>query len=85
MEIFLHDHIAATGEGGILLADECGIDHRLTARILGAVDEAQEVAVIEVTKAVDFIDRRNRVAEACHDLRRNLEAKVHPLRTDMEQ
>src|SRR5262249_2538910 len=68
-----------------LLADECGIDHRLAARILGTVDEAQEVAVIEVTEAMDFIDRRDRFAEACHDLRRHLEAKVHSLRADMEQ
>src|SRR5262249_52997982 len=76
VEIFLHDHIAATGECGILLTDERGVDHRLATRILSAVDEAQEVAVIEVTKAVDLVDRRDRVAEACHDLRRHLEAKV---------
>ena len=85
VEIFLHDHVAAAGERGILLADERGVDHCLTARVFGAVDEPQEVAVIEVTKAVDLVDRRDHVTEARHDLRRHLEAKVHPLRTDMEQ
>jgi len=85
VEIFLHDHIAAADERGILLADKSGVDHRFTARILGTVDESQEVAVIEVTKAVDLVDHRHRVAEARHNVHRHLEAKVHPLRTDMEQ
>src|SRR5262249_29091180 len=79
------DNIAAPGCRGIRLAGERGAAHRLTTRVLGAVDEAQKVAVVEETKAVDLVDRRDRVAEARHDLPRHLEAKVHPLRTDMEQ
>ena len=85
MQIFLRDHIAAAGKRGILRADERGVDHRLPTRILGAVDEAQKVAVVEVAKAVHLVDRGDRVAELGHDLRRDLEAQVHPLGADMEQ
>src|SRR5579863_1291879 len=85
MQIFLHDHVAAAGERGILLADDRSFDHRLTTRILGAVDKPKEIAVIEVAKAMNLVDRRDRVAETRHDLRRQLEAEVHPFRSDMEQ
>ncbi len=85
VKIFLRDHVAAAGECGILRADERGVDHRLPTRIFGAVDEAQEVAVIEVAKAVHLVDRRDRVAELRHDLRRDLETQVHPLGADMKQ
>src|SRR5215467_6719526 len=85
MEIFLHDYVATPGERGIFLADDRRIDHRLVARIFGAVDEAQEVAVVEVTKALNLIDRRDRAVKARHDLRRHLEAKIHSLGTDVEE
>ena len=85
VQIFLHDHVAAARERGILVADERSFDHRLPTRILRAVDEPQEVAVIEVAKAMHLVDRRDRVAERRHDLRRHLEAEVHPLGADMEQ
>jgi hypothetical protein len=45
----------------------------------------QEVAVVEVAEAVHLVDRRDRVAEAPHDLRRDLEAEVHALGADMEK
>ena len=57
----------------------------MPTRIFGAVDEPQKVAVVEVAKAVHLVDRRDRVAEPRHDLRRDLEAEVHPLGADMEQ
>jgi catalase len=68
VKIFLHDHVAAPGECGILLADERGLDHCLATRILGAIDEPQEIAIIEITKAMDLVDSRDCVAEAPHDL-----------------
>ena len=57
VHVFLRDHIAAAGEGGILGADERGFDHRAPTRIFGAVDEAQKVAVVEIAKAMHFVDR----------------------------
>jgi hypothetical protein len=85
MQIFLRDDIAAARERSILGADERGVDHRLPARVLGAVDEAQEVTVVEVAKPVHLVDSGDRIAELSHDLRRNLEAQVHPLGADMKQ
>src|SRR6202012_5473500 len=76
---------AATGERWVLRADERGVDHRLSARVLGAVDESQKVAVVEIAKAVHLVDRSDRLAELAHDLRRHLEAQVHPLGADMKQ
>src|ERR1700727_2076103 len=85
MKIFLRDHIAAAGERGILRADESRVDHRLPSRIFSAVDKPEKVAVIEVAKAVHLVDGGDGVAELRHDLRRDLEAQVHPLGADMEQ
>ena len=58
VEILLHDDVAAGGESGILRADEHGVDRLLATRILRAVDEAQEIAVVEVAEAVHLVDRR---------------------------
>jgi hypothetical protein len=85
VEIFLRDDVAAAGERGVFRADEHGVDHRLAPRIFRAVDETQEVAVVEVAEAVHFVDRRNRASDPRHDLRRKLEAQVHALGADVEQ
>ena len=85
VEIFLHDDVAAAGECRVLRADQHGVDHRLAARIFRAVDEAQEIAIIEVAEAVHLVDRRNRVSDPRHDLRRQLEAQIHALGADVEQ
>ena len=85
VEIFLHDHVAAAGERGVLAADDRGFGRFRAARILGSVDEAQEVAVVEVAEAVNLVDRRHGVAKPRHDLRRHLEAEVHPPGANMEQ
>ena len=62
-----------------------GVDRRLTRRVLRAVDEADEIAVVEIAEAMHFVDGRDRVAEPRHDLRRQLEAEVHALGADVEQ
>ena len=74
MKIFLHDDIAAAGERSILLADEHGVDRYRAAWILRPVDETQEIAIVEVTEAVDFVDWRNRICDARHNLRGQFEA-----------
>ena len=75
----MHDHVAAAGEGGVFGAHISGIDRRLPGRVLGAVDKADEIAVVEIAKAVHFVDRRHRLAELSHDLRRQFETQVHAL------
>jgi hypothetical protein len=81
----LHQDVAAAGEHGILIANEHGVSGCFTPGILCAIDEAEEIAVIEVSEAVHFIDLGNRSPDTRHDLRRKLEAQIHVLSSDMEQ
>jgi hypothetical protein len=74
VQIFLHDHVAAAGKRGVFLADDYRVGGCLAARIFRAVHEADEIAIIEVTESVDFIDRRNGAGDARHDLRGKFEA-----------
>src|SRR4029077_142653 len=46
---------------------------------------AEEIAVVEIAKPMHFVDRRNRIAEPGHDLRRQLEAEVHALGANVEE
>ena len=85
VKILLHDHVAAAGERGILLADDGGVDGRLIHRVLRPVDEADQVAIIEVSEAVHLVRRGNRAAEPRHDLRRQFEAQIHPRGADVKQ
>ena len=85
VQIFLHDHIAAAREAGVLRADIRGVDRRLIRRVLRSVDKAQEIAVVEISKAMHLVDARNRVAEPRHDLRRQLEAEIHAFGADVEE
>src|SRR5438552_608017 len=85
VEVLLHDYVAPAGEVAILLADESRVRHRLTDGILGPVNETKEIPTVEVTEAVHFVHRRNGISESGHDLRRQFEAEILPLRPDMEQ
>jgi hypothetical protein len=85
VQVFLHDHVAAAGERGVLLADDGGVDRILVDGVLRAVDEAQKVAVIEVLEAVHLVGCRDGAAQPRHDLRRKLEAHVHALGADVEE
>ena len=85
VQVLLHDHIAAAGKAAILVADQHGIDRRLALRVFGAVDKAQQIAVVEIAKAVHLVGDRHRVAEPRHDLGRQLEAQIHALGADVEQ
>jgi hypothetical protein len=50
-----------------------------------SVDKADEIAVIEISKAVHFVDGRNHVAEPRHDLCGQLEAEIHALGANVEE
>ena len=79
--------VAAAGEVRVLVADQRGRDARPRAgRVLGAVDEAQQVALVEVLEAVHLVDARwPRRRSRSHQLRGQLEAQVHPPGADVEQ
>ena len=85
MQVLLHDHVAAAGKGRVLLADEGGVDGRLVHGILHAIDEAQQVAIVEVLEAVHFVGRRDGTAEPRHDLGRQFEAQIHAHGADMKE
>jgi hypothetical protein len=85
MKIFLHHHIAPTSELGILFSDDYRVDRCLTGGIFRSVDEADEIAVVEVAESMHFVGGRNGIANARHDLRRQLEAQIKALCTDMKQ
>ena len=85
VDVALHEHVAPAGEVGILVADDRGLDRLLPHRVLGAVDEAGQVAVVEVAEPVRLVDRGDRALEPRHDLGRELEAEVHPLGADVEE
>ena len=56
VEVLLDDHVAATGEGRILRADQHRLRRRRALRILRPVDESEDVSVVERAEAVDLID-----------------------------
>ena len=85
VQVFLHDHVAAAGEESIFGAQISGIDRRLRRRVLGAIDEADEIAVVEIAKTMHFIDHGNGLAEPGHDLRCQLEAEIHALGANVEE
>ena len=60
VQVLLHDHVAAAGERGVLLADDGGVDGCLVDGVLRAVDEAHQVAVVEILEAVHLVGRRRR-------------------------
>src|ERR1700721_1690671 len=51
----------------------------MSCRYFCPVDKADQVAVIEITKAMHFVDRRNGVADPGHDLGRQFETEIHAL------
>ena len=66
------------------------IDHNVTdpMAITGLSMAAQAHRVTdpnEIAKAMDFIDKLYRRSDPRHDLSRQLEAKIHPLGTDVKQ
>ncbi len=56
MQVFLHDHVAATDEVRIFVTDRRRLVRGQAGRILGAIDEAEQVALVEVFEAVGLVD-----------------------------
>ena len=85
VDVFLHVHIAAAGEVGILVADRGGADRERAVRVLGAVDEPEQIAVVEEPEAVHLVDHGDRAGHRVDELAGQLEADVHRLGPDVEQ
>ena len=85
MQVLLHDHVAATGKHGVLLADDGGIDRGLIHGVLRAVDEADQVAIIKVGETMHFVRCGDGIAKPRHDLCRQLEAQIGARGADMKE
>ena len=85
VQVLLHDDVAAAGEGRVFGADERRVLGDRAGRVLGAVHETEQVALVEVLEAVRLVHRGHDVADAAHDLRGELEAQVHVGGADVEQ
>lgn len=85
VQVLLHDHITAVGEVRVAVTDQnCG-NGVVVLGVLGAVDEPQEVAAVEVAEAVGFVDDLRDTTQAIVDLRHEFEAQVHRRRPHVEQ
>jgi hypothetical protein len=85
VQVLLHNYVAARCEESIFGTDIRSVDCRLRSRALRAIDKADEITIIEIPKAMYFVDHGNRIAELCHDLLCQLETEVHALCTNVKQ
>src|SRR5207244_1363976 len=85
VQVLLHDSIAPARESRVLVAYDGGGDRQLICRVLGPVDETDQVAVVEMLEAMHLIDGGHCPAEPNHELRREFEAEVHSGGTDVEE
>ena len=80
VQVLLDHQVAAAGEFEVVLADEGGGMRRLPIRVLRAIDEAEQVPVIEEAETLHLVHRGDRALQPDQYLRRQLEAQVQPAR-----
>ena len=85
VQVLLHDDVAAALERLVLVADQRGVARGLGHRVFRAVDEAEQVAVVEILEALGRVGHRHRAFQPRHDQRGQLETEVHALGAQVEQ
>lgn len=90
VDVLLDDDITPPHRPGVAAVvgvgrDDGRVDGGLTHGVGRAVDEAQQVSGVKVTKPDGLVDHRHRVPQQLHDLTLELEAQVSPLGPDVEQ
>ena len=85
VQVLLHDDVAAAGEVRIGVADQRRRPGRPADRVLGAVDEAEQVALVEVAESVHLVHHGDRPGQPGHGLGDELKTQVHPLVPDVEE
>ena len=78
-------HVAAAREVGILVTDPRGDDGVGAIGVLGAVDEPQQVALLEEPEAVHLVDDGHGAGHRGEDPAAELEAHVHGIALDVEE
>ena len=76
MEVLLHHHVTAADEARVLLPHQHGGLRPGPCGVLGAVDEAEEVAFVEVLEAAHLVPHRDRSAQPSRDHGGESEAQV---------
>jgi hypothetical protein len=85
VHVALREDVAPAREVGVLGADQRDRGARLALGVLGAVDEAGQVAAVEVPEAGHILDQRGGAAQLAAHLQGQLEVQVDALREDVEQ
>lgn len=76
MHVLLHDHVGAPGEGRVLNADQYGAGGLLPDRVLRTVDEAEQVALVQIAETGHLVGDGDRAPQPSHDLRAEGETEV---------
>ncbi len=76
MKILLDDDVTAARKGWIFVTDNGSLLRGTAARIFCAVDEPDDIAIIEIAEAVNFVGNGNYIADVVHDLRGQFKTKV---------
>ena len=85
MQVLLDDHVAPPGECRVLGADGHRGLGRRPGRVLGPVDEAEQIPLVEVLEPMDLVDDRGRPGQPAHDQGGQLPAQIHGCGPDVEQ
>ena len=85
MEVLLDDDVAAAGEAGVLVADHDRGPRRRALRVLRAVDEPEQVALVEELEPVHLVDHLRVPVEPDHQPPGELEAQVEAMGADVEE
>ena len=85
MNVLLNHDIAAAGELRILIANHHRVECRRAFRVLGAVDEPEQVALVEGLESMHLVDHSRDPAESIHQPLSELEAQVEPMSAEVEQ
>ena len=64
VKVLLHDDIATTRKWRVFRLDESRLRQTSASRVFGAVDKAQKVSGVKISKAMDFIGDRYGVPQA---------------------
>ncbi|MND78227.1 hypothetical protein D3C80_699370 [compost metagenome] len=85
VQVLLHQHIAAATEGRVFITDQGELGYLATDRVLGAIDEADDAAHVEIAKALHFIHHLDRIAQGRHQLGGQFKAQVHLVGADVQE
>ena len=85
MQVLLHDNVTATFKGRVVGLDQGRLRQAEAGRIFGAVDEAEQVAGVEIPEALDLVGDRHGIAQRVENEPLEFKAHVGAIGADVEQ